>query len=95
MTQKHKLGFIDEMTKQGYGSLGTLRQRCLQEWEMPCGSTDVLTEGETLLMQWKDNSGVTMATNAVERYSDGQASRWSKEKKSLRQSATTSLFPYI
>lgn len=48
---------------------------------MPRGSTEVLIEGETLLVQWKDNSVVTMATNAIERYSEVQASRWSKKKK--------------
>uniref|UniRef100_A0A3B4VB30 PiggyBac transposable element-derived protein domain-containing protein n=1 Tax=Seriola dumerili TaxID=41447 RepID=A0A3B4VB30_SERDU len=86
------LSLIDEMTKQGYGSLGTLRQCRLHDIpftgvkdfeKMPRGSTEVLTEGEKLLVRWKDNSVVTMATNAVGRYSEGQASRWSKEKKAF------------
>uniref|UniRef100_A0A8P4GQ65 PiggyBac transposable element-derived protein domain-containing protein n=1 Tax=Dicentrarchus labrax TaxID=13489 RepID=A0A8P4GQ65_DICLA len=86
------LSLIDEMTKRGYGSLGTLRQCHLHDIpftgvkdfeKMPRGSTEVLTEVEKLLVRWKDNSVVTMATNAVERYSEGQASRWSKEKKAV------------
>ena len=51
--------------------------------KMPCVSTKALTEGEKLLVRWKGNSVVAMATNAVERYSEGQASRWSKEKKAV------------
>lgn len=63
------------MTKQGYGSLGTLTRRRLHDIpftgvkdfeKMPRG-TEVLTEGEKLLVRWKDNIVVTMATNAVER----------------------------
>lgn len=80
------------MTKQGYGSIGTLRQCRLHDIpftgvkdfeKMPCGKTEVLIEGEKLLVRWKDNSVVTTATNAVERYSQCQASRWSEEKKKL------------
>ena len=80
------------MTKQGYGSIGTLRQCRLHDIpftgvkdfeNMPCGSTEVLIEGEKLLVRWKDNSVVTTATNVVERYSQCQASRWSKEKKNV------------
>uniref|UniRef100_A0A3B4ZSX5 PiggyBac transposable element-derived protein domain-containing protein n=1 Tax=Stegastes partitus TaxID=144197 RepID=A0A3B4ZSX5_9TELE len=74
------LSLIDEMTKQGYGSFGTLRQCCLHDihftgvkdfMKMPRGSTE-------------DNSVVTMATNAVE-----------QGEKSFCQSATTSVFLYI
>lgn len=93
------LSLIDEVTKQGYGSLGTLRQYPLHdvpfkgvkefEKKMPLRSTEVLIEGEKLLVQWKGNSVVTMATNDFQRFKHPGGAK----RKSLCQSATASVFP--
>jgi len=50
---------------------------------MPCGSSEVLTQGKKLLVPWKDNNVVTMATNAAEKYSEVTVNRWNKEKKPM------------
>lgn len=57
-------------------------QKCKGLWKKCPAETEVLTEREKLL-RWKDSSVKTMAANAVQSYSEGQVSRWSKEKKPL------------
>ncbi|KAG9283213.1 piggyBac transposable element-derived protein 3-like [Astyanax mexicanus] len=74
------LSLLDEMTKRGYGSCGTIRDNRLFDVpftpknefnKLPRGTTQVLTEGEKLLVCWKDNNVVTMATN-IERHAYDQ-----------------------
>lgn len=55
--------------------------RCEEFQKMPRGSSEVLTHVEKLLVRWKDNNVVTMATNAPEKYSEVTVNRWNKEKK--------------
>lgn len=72
---------FDEMKKQGYGCLGKLRQCRVHDVpftnvknfpKMPRRSSEVFTQGEKVLVRWKDNNVVTMATNAAEKYSQQQ-----------------------
>ncbi|RXN29869.1 piggyBac transposable element-derived 3-like protein [Labeo rohita] len=84
------LSLIDEMTKRGYGCTGTLRQNRLfavpfkpmgEFQKLQRGSTEVLSEGEKLLVRWRDNSVVTVASNVEDVYSEVPVKRWNKERK--------------
>uniref|UniRef100_A0A672M3F4 PiggyBac transposable element-derived protein domain-containing protein n=1 Tax=Sinocyclocheilus grahami TaxID=75366 RepID=A0A672M3F4_SINGR len=84
------LSLIDEMTKRGYGCTGTLRQnqmfdvpfKPIKEFQkLPRGSTEFLSEGEKLLVRWRDNSVVTVASNVENVYSEAPVKRWNKERK--------------
>lgn len=66
------LSLLDEMTKRGYGSCGTFRQNHLFDvpfklqkdfMKLPRGASEVLTQGEKLLVHLKDNNIVKMSTN--------------------------------
>lgn len=66
------LSLLDEMTKRGYGSYGTLRENRLHDVpftaskkfiKLPRGTSEILTQGEKLLVHWKDNNVVTVSTN--------------------------------
>ncbi|KAL6488676.1 hypothetical protein MHYP_G00024170 [Metynnis hypsauchen] len=82
------LSLLDKMTKRGYGCYGTIRDNRLfdvtfkpkKEFnKLPRGTTQVLTEGEKLLVRWKDNNVVTMATNREKIYTESIVKRWNKE----------------
>uniref|UniRef100_A0A8C6THS4 PiggyBac transposable element-derived protein domain-containing protein n=1 Tax=Neogobius melanostomus TaxID=47308 RepID=A0A8C6THS4_9GOBI len=77
------LSLLDEMTKRGYGSCGTMREN--QFMRLPRGSSEVLTQGEKLLVRWKDNNIVTMATNMEKNYSETVVKRWNKERRAFDQ----------
>uniref|UniRef100_A0AAV2MEZ4 Uncharacterized protein n=1 Tax=Knipowitschia caucasica TaxID=637954 RepID=A0AAV2MEZ4_KNICA len=88
------------MTKRGYGSCGTMRENRLFDipfkpkkefMRLPRGSSEVLTQGEKLLVRWKDNNIVTMATNMEKNYSETVVKRWNKER--LNSSPQLSLHP--
>lgn len=84
------LSLIDEMTKWGYGCTGTLRHNRLFDVpfkpmnefkKLQRGSTEVLSEGENLLVSWRDNSVITVASNVENVYSEVPVKRWNKERK--------------
>uniref|UniRef100_A0A672T0W2 PiggyBac transposable element-derived protein domain-containing protein n=1 Tax=Sinocyclocheilus grahami TaxID=75366 RepID=A0A672T0W2_SINGR len=84
------LSLIDEMTKRGYGCIGTLGQNQLFDvpfkpinefQKLPWVSTEFLSEGEKLLVRWRDNSVVTVASNVENVYSEAPVKRWNKEGK--------------
>ncbi|KAF3833303.1 hypothetical protein F7725_026968, partial [Dissostichus mawsoni] len=64
------LGLLDEMKKRRYGSSGTMRQTSPQKefMKLSRGTSEVLTQGDKLLVHWKDNNVVTVATNMEEKY---------------------------
>uniref|UniRef100_A0A671KTY5 PiggyBac transposable element-derived protein domain-containing protein n=1 Tax=Sinocyclocheilus anshuiensis TaxID=1608454 RepID=A0A671KTY5_9TELE len=49
--------------------------------EMIKGSTEFLSEGEKLLVRWRDNSVVTVASNVENVYSEVPVKRWNKKRK--------------
>ena len=66
------LALLDNMTQRGYRSSGTMRQNRLFDFpftpqkdfmKLPQGASEVLTQGDKLLVRWKDNSIVTVTTN--------------------------------
>nr|XP_008277205.1 PREDICTED: uncharacterized protein LOC103355262 [Stegastes partitus] len=84
------LSLMDEMTKRGYGSSGTMRQNRLFDvpftpltafMKLPRGTSKVLCQGEKLLVRWKDNSIVTVATNMEEKYSETSVKRWNRHRR--------------
>lgn len=86
------LSLLDEMTKRGYGSYGTLRENRLHDvpftaskkfMKLPRGTSEILTQGEKLLVRWKDNNVVTVSTNMEKNYSDNMVKRWNKEKRAF------------
>ncbi|XP_061089026.1 CD109 antigen-like [Conger conger] len=86
------LALLDEMTKRRYGSSGTVRQNRLFDvpfmpqkdfMKLPRGTAEVLTQGEKLLVWWKDNNIVTVATNVEEKYSEVTVKRWNKERRAF------------
>uniref|UniRef100_A0A3Q3MCB3 PiggyBac transposable element-derived protein domain-containing protein n=1 Tax=Labrus bergylta TaxID=56723 RepID=A0A3Q3MCB3_9LABR len=75
----NSLSLLDERTKSGFGSSGTIRQNCLFDVpfksqkdfkKLPRGTSEVLTQGEKMLVRWKDNNVVTVATNMEEKCSE-------------------------
>ncbi|KAM4616813.1 arrestin domain-containing protein 3-like [Polymixia lowei] len=48
--------------------------------KLPRGTSEVLTQGEKILVRWKDNNIVTVATNMEEKYSETYVKRWNKER---------------
>ncbi|KAK1898005.1 PiggyBac transposable element-derived protein 3 [Dissostichus eleginoides] len=86
------LGLLDEMTKRRYGSSGTMRQNCLFDvpfkpqkefMKLSRGTSEVLIQGDKLLVRWKDNNVVTVATNMEEKYSETFVKRWNKERRTF------------
>ncbi|XP_071391075.1 piggyBac transposable element-derived protein 3-like [Centroberyx affinis] len=86
------LALLDEMTKRGYGSSGTMRQNRLFDVpfkpqkdfkKLTRGTSEVLTQGDKLLVRWKDNNIVTVATNMEEKYSETSVKRWNKERRAF------------
>uniref|UniRef100_A0A3Q3GCJ7 PiggyBac transposable element-derived protein domain-containing protein n=1 Tax=Labrus bergylta TaxID=56723 RepID=A0A3Q3GCJ7_9LABR len=64
----NSLSLLDERRKSGFGSSGTIRQNCLFDVpfksqkdfkKLPRGTSEVLTQGEKMLVRWKDNNVVT------------------------------------
>jgi len=47
------------------------------------GTSEVLTQGDKLLVRWKDNNVVTVATNMEEKYSETFVKRWNKERRTF------------
>ncbi|KAJ4929398.1 hypothetical protein JOQ06_005006 [Pogonophryne albipinna] len=86
------LGLLDEMTKRRYGSSGTMRQNRLFDvpfkpqkefMKLSQGTSEVLTQGDKLLVRWRDNNVVTVATNMEEKYSETFVKRWNKERRTF------------
>ncbi|KAL7406518.1 hypothetical protein ABVT39_021273 [Epinephelus coioides] len=82
------------MTKRGYGSCGTMRENHLFDvpikpnsefMQLPRGTSEALTEGEKLLVRWKDNNIVTLATNMEKSYTETAVKHWSKERHAFDQ----------
>ncbi|XP_060788387.1 piggyBac transposable element-derived protein 3-like [Neoarius graeffei] len=82
------LALLDDMTKRGYGSCGRMRENRLfnvpfklkrEFMQLPRGTSEVLTQGEKLLVRWKDNNIVTIATNMEKNYTETVVKRWNKE----------------
>ncbi|GLD62732.1 piggyBac transposable element-derived protein 3-like protein [Lates japonicus] len=83
---------MDEMTKRGYGSSGTMRQNRLFDvpftplnasMKLPRGTSEVLCQGEKLLVRWKDNNIVTVATNMDEKYTETSVKRWNRHRRAF------------
>ncbi|XP_054625503.1 piggyBac transposable element-derived protein 3-like [Dunckerocampus dactyliophorus] len=88
------LSLLDEMTKGGYGSCGTMRENQLFDvpfkpksefMKLHRGTSEVLTQTEKLLVRWKDNNIVTIATNTGEQYTETMVKRWNKERHAFDQ----------
>uniref|UniRef100_A0A674C9V8 PiggyBac transposable element-derived protein domain-containing protein n=1 Tax=Salmo trutta TaxID=8032 RepID=A0A674C9V8_SALTR len=86
------LALLDETTKRGYGSSGTMRQNRLFDvpfkpqkdfMKLPRGTFELLNQGDKLLVRWKDNNIVTVATNMEEKYSETSVKRWNKEQRAF------------
>uniref|UniRef100_A0A667X9S4 PiggyBac transposable element-derived protein domain-containing protein n=1 Tax=Myripristis murdjan TaxID=586833 RepID=A0A667X9S4_9TELE len=86
------LSLMDEMTKRGYGSSGTMRQNRLSDvpftpvnafMKFPRGTSEVLCQGEKLLVRWKDNNIVTVATNMEEKYTETSVKRWNRHRRAF------------
>ncbi|TWW69316.1 Chimeric ERCC6-PGBD3 protein [Takifugu flavidus] len=86
------LSLMDEMTKRGYGSSGTMRQKRLFDvpftprnafMKLPRGTSEVLCQGEKLLVRWKDNNIVTVATNMEEKYTETSVKRWNRHRRAF------------
>nr|XP_055023106.1 piggyBac transposable element-derived protein 3-like [Misgurnus anguillicaudatus] len=86
------LTLVDEMTKRGYGSCGTLRENRL--FDIPLtpskifrktsrGNVEFLIEDGKLIVRWNDNSVVTVVTNMENKYSDVDTQRWNKQKHAM------------
>ncbi|ROI93612.1 PiggyBac transposable element-derived protein 3 [Anabarilius grahami] len=86
------LTLVDEMTKRGYGSCGTLRENRL--FDIPLtpaksfrktsrGNAEFLIEDGKLIVRWNDNSVVTVVTNMENKYSDVGAQQWNKQKHAM------------
>lgn len=83
------LALLDEMTKKRYGSCGTMRENRLFDvpfkpkskfMQLLRGTSEVLTQGEKLLVRWKDSNIVTIATNMEKDYTETVVKRWNKEQ---------------
>lgn len=83
------LALLDEMTTRGYGSSRMMRQNRLFDvpfkpqkdfMKLPWGTSQVLTQGDKLLVCWKDSNIVTVATNMDEKYSEASVKTWNKER---------------
>eukprot|EP00066_Takifugu_rubripes_P027785 XP_011617051.1 PREDICTED: piggyBac transposable element-derived protein 3-like [Takifugu rubripes] len=83
------ISLMDEMTKRGYRSSGTMRQNRLFDvpftplnafMKLPRGTSEVLCQGEKLLVRWKDNNIVTVATNMDEKYTESSVKRWNRHR---------------
>jgi hypothetical protein len=51
--------------------------------KLPRGTAEVLTQGDKLLVHWKDNNIVTVATNMEEKYSETSVKRWNEERRAF------------
>uniref|UniRef100_A0A673X5S5 PiggyBac transposable element-derived protein domain-containing protein n=1 Tax=Salmo trutta TaxID=8032 RepID=A0A673X5S5_SALTR len=86
------LALLHEMTKRGHGSSGTMRQSRPFDvpfkpqkdfMKLPRGTSEVLTKGDKLLVRWKDNNIVTVATTMKEKYSETSVKTWNKERRAF------------
>ena len=84
------LPLLDRLTDLQVGGLGTLRQNRFQGAPIATKATldkkergcyDYATDGNNLVVSWKDNKVVTTATNYVSCNPVGTAKRWSKAEK--------------
>lgn len=78
------------LSNEGYCATGTIQEGRTEKCPLPPtkemkkatrGSSDFCSSEEIMLVRWKDNNVVTIATNHEENKM-GSCSRWSKEKKS-------------
>ncbi|XP_070762803.1 piggyBac transposable element-derived protein 3-like [Enoplosus armatus] len=81
-----------EMTLRGYGSCGTMRQNQLHNVpftspqtfkKTPRGDAEYLVEGEKLIVRRNDNSVVTVVSNMEREFTETEAKRWNKQKRSM------------
>ncbi|KAM3849818.1 piggyBac transposable element-derived protein 3-like [Diretmus argenteus] len=88
------LSLLDEMTKRGYGSSGTVRQNRLFDvpftpqksfMKLSRGTIEVLCQGEKLMVRWKDNNIVTVASNMDEKYSEATINRWNRQRHAIEK----------
>uniref|UniRef100_A0AAZ1WYE3 PiggyBac transposable element-derived protein domain-containing protein n=1 Tax=Oreochromis aureus TaxID=47969 RepID=A0AAZ1WYE3_OREAU len=86
------LSLVDEMTLRGYGSCGTMRQTQLHNVpftapqtfkKTPRGDAEYLVEAEKLIVRWNDNSVVTMVSNMEREFTETEAKRWNKQKRTM------------
>lgn len=49
--------------------------------KLPRGTSEVLCQGEKLLVRWKDNNTVTVATNMDEKYTETSVKRWNRHRR--------------
>uniref|UniRef100_A0AAX7UG99 PiggyBac transposable element-derived protein domain-containing protein n=2 Tax=Astatotilapia calliptera TaxID=8154 RepID=A0AAX7UG99_ASTCA len=86
------LSLVDEMTLRGYGSCGTMRQTQLHNVpftapqtfkKTPRGDAEYLVEAEKLIVRWNDNSVVTVVLNMEREFTETEAKRWNKQKRTM------------
>ncbi|XP_018553228.2 piggyBac transposable element-derived protein 3-like [Lates calcarifer] len=86
------LSLVDEMTLRGYGSCGTMRQTQLHNVpftapqtfkKTPRGDSKYLVEAEKLIVRWNDNSVVTVVSNMEREFTETEAKRWNKQKRTM------------
>ncbi|CAI5663486.1 unnamed protein product [Oreochromis niloticus] len=86
------LSLVDEMTLRGYGSCGTMRQTQLHNVpftapqtfkKTPRGDAEYLVEAEKLIVRWNDNSVVTVVSNMEREFTETEAKRWNKQKRTM------------
>uniref|UniRef100_A0A667Y9T4 PiggyBac transposable element-derived protein domain-containing protein n=1 Tax=Myripristis murdjan TaxID=586833 RepID=A0A667Y9T4_9TELE len=88
------LSLVDEMTRRGYGSCGTLRENQLHHVPLTAaqsfkktarGDAEYLVEDGKLIVRWNDNSVVTVVSNMEREYSETETNRWNKQKHSMEK----------
>lgn len=86
------LSLVDEMTLRDCGSCGMMRQNQLHNFPFtapqtfkrtPRGGAEHLVEGERLIISWNDNSVVTVVSNMERKFTETEAKRWNKQKRSM------------
>uniref|UniRef100_A0A8P4GEV8 PiggyBac transposable element-derived protein domain-containing protein n=1 Tax=Dicentrarchus labrax TaxID=13489 RepID=A0A8P4GEV8_DICLA len=86
------LSLVDEMTLRGYGSCGTMRQTQLHNVpftapktfkKTPRGDAEYLVEVKKLIVRWNDNSVVTVVSNMEREFTETEAKRWNKQKRTV------------
>uniref|UniRef100_A0A8P4KED6 PiggyBac transposable element-derived protein domain-containing protein n=1 Tax=Dicentrarchus labrax TaxID=13489 RepID=A0A8P4KED6_DICLA len=86
------LSLVDEMTLRGDGSCGTMRQTQLHNVpftapktfkKTPRGDAEYLVEVEKLIVRWTDNSVVTVVSNMEREFTETEAKRWNKQKRTM------------
>ncbi|XP_036928329.1 piggyBac transposable element-derived protein 3-like [Acanthopagrus latus] len=80
------------MTLRDCGSCGMMRQNQLHNFPFTAPQTfkrtprrgaEHLVEGERLIISWNDNSVVTVVSNMERKFTETEAKRWNKQKRSM------------